>query len=578
VPWDVLERLRARLRRALARRAGLAVWHHADYRLPSASVEGRVGIEPRRAELVLWSLRAAGVVRERDVRVPERVSYADLARVHTADYLQSLHDPATLARIFAADPEALVVDELLEHARVACGATVAAARHALASRGPALNLLGGFHHAGPAHGGGLCAVNDIAVAIAVLRAEGFAGQVVTIDLDAHPPDGTAECLAGDPRAWIGSLSGSSWGPLAGAVHETVLPRDTGDAAYLDALEILLARAPAPELAFVIAGGDVLAGDRLGNLGLTLDGARRRDRRVARFLEGVPSVWLPGGGYHPDSWKLLAGTALVLAGRGEDRVRAGDPLEQRFAAIASGLDRGRLAATSDDVLTLEDIEADLDGRTRVRRLLGFYGSAGIEYGLSRYGILEHLGRLGYSGFRIAVDGADVGDRARVYGRAGGAEHLLIEVVLERRRIGDREMVFVHWLNLRNPRGSPRDLLPGQDVPGLGIAREMAELFERIAARLGLAGVAFRPSHYHLAYAARSRFRFLDPARQGRFEALLRDLAGVPLPEATRLVEEGRVLLDGQPYRWEADEMVDLLASAGDDAEAVAAAREAARFTL
>jgi hypothetical protein len=108
--------------------------------------------------------------------------------------------------------------------------------------------------------------------------------------------------------------------------------------------------------------------------------------------------------------------------------------------------------------------------------------------------------------------------------------------------------------------------------------MAELFERIAARLGLAGVAFRPSHYHLAYAVRSRFRFLDPARQGRFEALLRDLASLPLPEATRLVEDGRVLLDGQPYCWEADEMVDLLASAGDDAEAVAAAREAARFTF
>ena len=74
----------------------------------------------------------------------------------------------------------------------------------------ALNLLGGFHHAKPDAGGGFCAVNDLAVAVAAVRAEGFAGRVLVLDLDAHPPDGTAACLAADPSAWIGSLSGSSW--------------------------------------------------------------------------------------------------------------------------------------------------------------------------------------------------------------------------------------------------------------------------------------------------------------------------------------------------------------------------------
>jgi hypothetical protein len=111
----------------------------------------------------------------------------------------------------------------------------------------------------------------------------------------------------------------------------------------------------------------------------------------------------------------------------------------------------------------------------------------------------------------------------------------------------------------------------------MAREMVELFERMAARLGLDGVAFHPSHYHLAYVAREQFRFLDPARQGRFEALVRDLAGIPLPVATRAVAERGVRLNGAPYRWEPEDMVDLAVAPTADGE-VAAAREAAHFTV
>ena len=81
-----------------------------------------------------------------------------------------------------------------------------------------------------------------------------------------------------------------------------------------------------------------------------------------------------------------------------------------------------------------------------------------------------------------------------------------------------------------------------------------MLARMAVRLGLAGVAFRPSHYHVAYAARHEFRFADPARQARFEALVRDLGGVPLVEATTAVANGAVRMNGAPYRWEADEMV------------------------
>lgn len=64
-----------------------------------------------------------------------------------------------------------------------------------------MNLLGGFHHARPDVAGGFCPVNDVAVAIAAVRADGFRGRVLVLDLDAHPPDGLAACLAGDPSCF-----------------------------------------------------------------------------------------------------------------------------------------------------------------------------------------------------------------------------------------------------------------------------------------------------------------------------------------------------------------------------------------
>ena len=77
------------------------------------------------------------------------------------------------------------------------------------------------------------------------------------------------------------------------------------------------------------------------------------------------------------------------------------------------------------------------------------------------------------------------------------------------------------------------------------------------RLGLAGVALRPAWYHVAYALRYHFRFADPERQRRFEAMARDLAETPLRQLTLAVAEGRALRNGEPYSWEATEMVSWL---------------------
>lgn len=568
-----------RLRSWLHRRE-ISVWYDARYRLPLSGLESGAGMEPRRADFVRWWLRACGAVPKGGFRAPRRISYEDLARVHDADLLESLVHADTLARVFAVDPSDVPVDEVMTTIRLACGGTLAAARETLRTRAPALNLLGGFHHAAPGAAGGFCPVNDVAVAVAVLRKEGLAGRVVVLDLDAHPPDGTDACLAEDPDRWIGSLSGSDWGPLP-RVDETVLPAGAGDAAYLEALGALLSRMPRPALAFVIAGGDVLAGDRLGRLGLSLDGARERDLMVAAELEGVPAVWLPGGGYSPKAWRVLAGTGMALAaGSLEPIPEEYDPLSARFAVVSRGLSPSDLGDSGE--LSMEDLEEALGLRPRRQRLLlGFYTAAGLEHALFRYGVLEQLERIGYRQFRVAFDPTGAGERVRVHGEAEGVEHLLVELVVERRRVMTVEVLFVHWLSLRNPRAQfseRRPRLPGQEVPGLGLAREAGWMLARMAIRLGLGGVVYRPSHYHTAYPARHAFAFIDPERQGRFEGLVRDLAGLPLLEATQAVSEGRVLMNGAPYVWEADEMAYWLRESPSEPGEVERERERVRFEV
>jgi acetoin utilization deacetylase AcuC-like enzyme len=169
-----LAELALRVRRLLAPNA-LGLWYSPAFRLPLTAV-AREGLEPRRADYVAWWLVDWGAVPCEAVRTPRRVAWSDLDRVHAPEYLESLGRPETLGRIFTADPSDLPVDELLATVRLGCGATVEAARLALRSGDPQLNLLGGFHHAGPAFGGGFCAVNDVAVAVAVLRAEGSTGR------------------------------------------------------------------------------------------------------------------------------------------------------------------------------------------------------------------------------------------------------------------------------------------------------------------------------------------------------------------------------------------------------------------
>jgi acetoin utilization deacetylase AcuC-like enzyme len=200
---------------------------------------------------------------------------------------------------------------MVERSRRSAGATLAAARHALGSArrlgwGVGINLAGGTHHAGIAHGEGFCVFNDAAVAVRVLMAERAIERAVILDCDVHQGNGTAEIFRADPGVSTFSIHGAKNFPFRKerSTVDVELPDGSGDDLFLAALDLhvpQLLDSLRPGLAIFLAGADPLRGDRYGRLAMTPEGLLARDGFVLSHLRrrGIPVAIAMAGGYAPD---------------------------------------------------------------------------------------------------------------------------------------------------------------------------------------------------------------------------------------------------------------------------------------
>ncbi len=236
-------------------------------------------------------------------------SNGELALVHTPAYIQGVSQ-GTLDAALQREIGFPWSPAMAERARRSVGATVAAARDALA-QGVAGNLAGGTHHAYAHKGGGFCVFNDIAVAARLMQAE--AGRqsrrplkVAVIDLDVHQGNGTAHIFAKDPSVFTLSMHGEKNFPFRKEPSDldVGLPDGCTDGPYLEALhqalQTLQDRFDA-DLLIYLAGADPHEGDRLGRLKLSHDGMLSRDRVVMDWAwqRQLPVVLCMGGGYGHD---------------------------------------------------------------------------------------------------------------------------------------------------------------------------------------------------------------------------------------------------------------------------------------
>ena len=204
--------------------------------------------------------------------------------------------------------------EMVERARRSVGATIAAARAALAD-GVAATLAGGTHHASADKGSGYCVFNDTAVAARLMQAEWHRRgptardallRIAVIDLDVHQGNGTASIFCDDETVFTLSLHGVSNFPFRKETSDldVALPDGCRDDAYLAALDGALDElwrrhgdAP-PGLIFYLAGADPHEDDRLGRLKLSTAGLAERDRRVFEQARArrIPIAVSMAGGY------------------------------------------------------------------------------------------------------------------------------------------------------------------------------------------------------------------------------------------------------------------------------------------
>ena len=139
------------------------------------------------------------------------------------------------------------------------------------------------HHAARGRGSGFCLLNNVAIAVAGLRARGIAERVAIVDWDVHHGNGTQAIFDADPALCYtsthesphypgtGARGETGAGDAAGTKHNRPLPPGSGDEAFVAAWreELLPAiEAFAPEAILVSAGYDAHADDPLAALEVT----------------------------------------------------------------------------------------------------------------------------------------------------------------------------------------------------------------------------------------------------------------------------------------------------------------------
>ncbi|MCH1534043.1 MAG: histone deacetylase [Schleiferiaceae bacterium] len=272
------------------------IYHHSlpdNHRFPMAKYS-----------LLPQQLLYEGTLTKENFFAPSLASEAQILRTHCPHYFKSLMDGSIdgKAQRKIGFPWS---EQLIKRERVIGQGTINNVQFAI-ENGCSLNIAGGTHHAFYDRGEGFCMFNDIMLGAHFALDHTNITRILVIDLDVHQGNGTAAMASNDPRIFTFSMHGEKNYPYHKESSDMDLPLSDyiEDKPYLsllnDALNTLFEKVD-PELVFFQSGVDVLKSDKLGRMGLTLNGCKERDTAViSRCHErGIPLVINMGGGYSPE---------------------------------------------------------------------------------------------------------------------------------------------------------------------------------------------------------------------------------------------------------------------------------------
>lgn len=255
-------------------------------------------------DLLPQQLQLHGVAEEKDFFSPEPIDLSLILKVHQKNYVDSLINLTLDERAQRKIGFPLSAELVERELRIAQG-TLAGAEKAL-QKGISFNIAGGTHHAFSDRGEAFCMLNDQAIAAQYLLDKNFAKKILMIDLDVHQGNGTAEIFQNHPKVFTFSVHGRTNYPFKKEQShlDIALENHTTDDVYLKVVREWvpkLINSEKPDFIFYLSGVDILATDKLGKLGCTLEGCKMRDDIVFSVCKKfeIPVQVSMGGGYSPD---------------------------------------------------------------------------------------------------------------------------------------------------------------------------------------------------------------------------------------------------------------------------------------
>src|SRR5262249_38507928 len=190
--------------------------HMIDHRVPAPHPE-----RPERLQAILRQLEREGYHNTCPSLPIHEATVAELARVHTPEYLAEVLDLDGEGGGML-DPDTWLLPGSTVAARLAAGAAIDAVSYVLAKpdRRALCLVRPPGHHARPASGMGFCIYGNVAVAATDALARFELRRILIVDFDVHHGNGTQEVFYKSSRVGFLSIHRYPFYPGTGARDET----------------------------------------------------------------------------------------------------------------------------------------------------------------------------------------------------------------------------------------------------------------------------------------------------------------------------------------------------------------------